>query len=124
MAIVQHDPARPNMAIQIDAANPARLLIDPIPLPFPGGTTAAATCDLTPLQGGPGRLYLNYDGSVTTNLYGDHYWLLAEAILPDRQFDQVLAGVDPNGQEIFNMVERPLDLTAVEVVVFPLPEVA
>lgn len=119
MAIVQYDPARPNAAIQIDAANPARLLVDPIP--FPGGTTAAAAYDLTAHQGGPFRLYLNQDGSFSSDLTADHYWLLAEAILPERQFDQVPVGTD---QEIFDMVERPLDLTGVEVVVFPLPEVA
>ena len=93
-------------------------------MPYPGGDTASATIDLTPFQGGPFRLYLDSDGSLSTDLYRDHFWLLAEAVLPERIFDQEYTGqIDGNGQAITRMVERPLDLNMINVTVFPLPEV-
>lgn len=59
-----------------------------------------------------------------TSLFRDHYWLLAEAVLHERQFDSRPTGqVDEHGQPIMAIVERPLDLTDVQITVFPLPEV-
>jgi hypothetical protein len=69
-------------------------------------------------------VYLDLDGSATIDATRDHYWLLAEAILPDCQFENKPTGrLDENGQEITDLVERPLDLNEVEITVFPLPEV-
>ncbi len=121
MPITQHNPNKSNTAIEIDA-NPARLLVHPVP--YPGGNTVGATIDLTPFQGGPFRLYLDSDGSLSTDLYRDHYWLLAEATLPNRRYDNEPTGqVDEHGQAIMTMVERQLDLNDIDVTVFPFPEV-
>lgn len=120
--IVQHDPDKPNNAITIDQANPGRLVV--APFPFPGGQCAGGVFDLTTFQSGPFRLYLDGDGSLSTDLYRDHYWLLAEVILPEKKFDSQPTGrVDENGQPIMVMVERPLDLNEVPITVFTLPEV-
>jgi hypothetical protein len=120
--IVQHDPDKPNEAITIDEAVPSRLVV--APFDFPGGQCSGGIVDLTPFQGGPFRLYLEKDGSLSTERFRDHYWLLAEAMLPDRQFDSVPTGqVDEHGQAITEMVERALDLNTVDITVFPLPEV-
>jgi len=120
--IKQHDPDRPNEAIKIDA-NPACLSVQPISCP--GGEAQAVVIDLTPLQGGPFRLYLDSDGAISTDLYSDHYWLLAEGMLPDKQYDNVPTGqVDENGQPVTTMAERLLDLNDIDITVFPLPEVA
>ena len=100
---------------------PSRLVV--APFDFPGGQCAGGSLDLAPYQGGPFRLYLEEDGSLNTELYRGHYWLLAEAILPERAYDMVVMGVDENGQAITQMSERPLNLNDVEVTVFPLPEV-
>lgn len=122
MPIVQHDPERPNAVISIDQGDTARLVVEPFD--FPGGRCAGGTVDLTPFQGGPFRLYLEADGSLNTDLYRDHYWLLAEAILPERQYESRSTGqVDENGQPITIMVEVPLNLNDIEIIVFPLPEV-
>ncbi|ABO49758.1 hypothetical protein Dred_1224 [Desulforamulus reducens MI-1] len=121
--IIQNNQDHPNEAISIDDKNPACLSVQPIA--FPGGETQARVIDLTEFQGGPFRFYLDDDGALSTDLYKDHYWLLAEAILPDKQYDNVPTGqVDENDQEVTEMVERPLDLNKVDVTVFSLPEVA
>ncbi|NPV27916.1 MAG: hypothetical protein HPY81_10920 [Firmicutes bacterium] len=123
MAIIQHDPSKPNQAVSIDQTNPARLVI--APFAFPGGNCPGGTIDLTEHQGGPSRIYLDTDGAISTDLYRDHYWLLAEAILPERRYDNEPTGqVDEHGQPIMTMVERPLDLNNIQITVFSLPEVA
>ncbi len=120
--IVQRDPNKPNEVISIDQASPNRLVV--AAFRFPGGQCTGGAIDLTPFQGGPFRLYLEEDGSLSTELFRDHYWLLAEAVLPERQFDSRPTGMtDENGQPIMEMVERPLDLNDVQITVFPLPEV-
>jgi len=120
--IVQREPNKPNEVISIDQTLPNRLVVTAFN--FPGGECTGGTIDLTPFQGGPFRLYLEEDGSLSTELFRDHYWLLAEAVLPERQFDSRPTGMtDENGQPIMEMVERPLDLNDVQITVFPLPEV-
>lgn len=121
--IIQRDPSKPNEAISIDQATSSRLVIDAFP--FPGGECAGGGIDLTPFHGGPFRLYLEVDGSLNMELFRDHYWLLAEAILPERRYESQPTGqVDENGQPIMVMVERPLDLNNIQITVFSLPEVA
>lgn len=123
MAIVQHDPLKPNPTISVDKVNPARLAI--AAFAYPGGNCPGATVDLTGFQGGPVRIYLDTDGAISTDLYRDHHWLLAEAILPERRYDSEPTGqVDEHGQPIMTMVERPLNLNELNIIVFPLPEVA
>jgi len=116
--IIQHNPDKPNAALSIDQASPNRLVV--ASFPFPGGECAGGRIDLTPFQGGPFRLYLETDGSLSTGPFQDHYWLLAEAVLPERHFEN-----QPNehGQPVMTLVERPLDLNDVQITVFPLPEV-
>jgi hypothetical protein len=119
---IQHDPEHPNLAIKVDDTDAACLAIHAIP--FKGGVFEPKVINLTPFQGGPFRLYLDGNGELSTDLYGDHYWLLAETILPDKQYDTIGTGeVDDNGQEVTALLERPLDLNDIGITVFPLPEV-
>ncbi|MGB9859206.1 MAG: hypothetical protein ACPLRM_01895 [Anaerolineae bacterium] len=121
--IVQRDPNKPNEVISIDQASPNRLVV--AAFNFPGGECTGGTIDLTPFQGGPFRLYLEKDGSLSTELFRDHYWLLVEAVLPEKRLESQPTGMtDENGQPIMEMVEHPLDLNDVQITVFPLPEVA
>lgn len=123
MAIIQQNPERPNEAISVNPDNSVQVTVQPFP--FPGGECAGGSIDLTPFQGGPFRLYLEQDGSLSTELYSDHYWLLAETVLPEKRYDQVLTGqVDENGQSKTEMVESALNLNEIEITVFSLPEVA
>ena len=122
MAMIQQNPETPNEVVCVDPDNSAQVTVQPFL--FPGGTTSSAVFDLTPSQGGPFRLYLEADGSLNTELFRDHYWLLAEVILPDCRFENQLTGqVDENGQTIITMVERPLNLNDIDITVFSLPEV-
>jgi len=120
--IVQFDSKKTNEAISIDQDD--RRILKVSQFEFPGGTCPGAAINLTPYQGGPFRLYLEKDGALSTALYHDHYWLLAEAVLPERQFESQPTGMtDETGQSVMEMVERPLDLDDVQIIVFPLPEV-
>jgi len=122
MAIIQQNPEKPNGVLSIDQANPACLTISSFS--FPGGNCSGGTIDLTNFQGGPARIYLDEDGSLSTDLYRDHYWLLAECVLPERQFEQRETGrTDEQDQPVTEMVEKPLDLNNIDITVFPLPEV-
>ena len=123
MAVIQYDPTKPNTAVAIDANNPACLTVQPVTIP--GKTTAPATVDLTPFEGGPFRLYVDSDGTVSTELWRDHYWLLAEAVVPAPKYSSQPTGqVDEHDQPIMQQVLLPLDLTGVDITVFPLPEVS
>jgi hypothetical protein len=116
--IRQQNPGKPNPNITIQGS---KLLIST----FKVGdkTVKSKTLDLTPYQGGPFRLYLDADGSLSTELDRDHFWLLAEAVIPEQTFENDPTGqVDENGQAISRMVARPLDLANVEITVFELPE--
>lgn len=120
--IVQHDAGQPNQAISVDSANHSTLVV--APFPFLDKQCAGAQFDLTPFQGGPVRLYLEMDGSLNTEPFRDHFWLLAEAILPERKFDNQSTGqVDENGQPLYQMVEISLDLNEVSITAYSLPEV-
>jgi|GEM_PF-1266725 hypothetical protein len=122
MAITQQNPEKPNEAVGVNPGNSAQITVQPFL--FPGGTTSPAVYDLALFQAGPFRLYLEQDGSFSTDLYGDHYWLLAETILPETQYDQALTGqVDENDQPKTEMVERALNLNEIDIIVFSLPEV-
>jgi hypothetical protein len=131
MVIIQHDPSKPNEAIRL-AAN--KLVV----VPFSAGSIncAGGTFDLEPYQGKAFRLYLEEDGSLSTDINRDHFcstdinrdhfWLLVEVILPPQRYESVPTNeVDQNGTTIYKSVPVPLNLEAadVQVIVFPLPEV-
>lgn len=122
MAIVQQDPARVNNKVVIDPNNPAVLQILQHQLPN-GAVVQPQSIDLTDYQGQPFRLYVEEDGRLNIALDGVHYWLLAEAVIPEREFDsQETSEVDEHGSPIVTHVERPLDLRNVDIVVYPWPE--
>lgn len=120
--IIQHDLDKQNNAIAIDQAIPNRLVV--AAFSFLGGECAGDDIDLASFQGGPFRLYLEADGSLSTELFRDHYWLLAEATLPEKQYDNVPTGqTDEYGNPKMELVERVLDLNDIDIFVFSLPEV-
>lgn len=120
--IIQHDNDNANQALTIDQADPNILVV--ADFPFLDQQCAGGQIDLTPFQGGPARIYLEADGSLNTELFRDHFWLLAEVILPERQFTSQPTGqVDENNQAITQMIEIPLDLNKASVMAYPLPEV-
>lgn len=91
---------------------------------YAGKTVQATTIDLTPYQGHMARVYLNEDGTISVYPDTTHYWLLAEVNLPQQQYRLVDTGqVDEFGSPIMEQEPVPLDLSALEVKVWALPEV-
>lgn len=124
MAIVQRDPERPNEKVVIDPHNPAVLQILQHELPN-GAVVQPRNINLTDYQGQPFRLYVEEDGSLNVALDGVHYWLLAEAVIPEREFETQDTGeTDEEGASITQLVELPLDLHKVDIVVYPWPDEA
>lgn len=122
--IIQKDPNRPNNndVLSISKAAPNELIV--ASFRCGGLDVAGRTFDLTPFQGGPFRLYVDEDGTLSTDLYKDHYWIIAEAIIPEKQYESVPTGqVDENGKPKTEIVERPLGLNNIDIIAFPLPEV-
>lgn len=120
--IVQHNPASPNADVTIDPQNPALIRIAAHTLPN-GVNVPATVFDLGPHQGGPVRIYVEEDGSLQNSVEGVHYWLIAEAVLPQARMEQRATGqTDEHGQPIVEMAAVPLDLNMVDIVVYPWPE--
>lgn len=83
---------------------------------------AAQSFDLTPYQGGMARIFLNADGSFEINRKDDYYCIVAEVELPPAVVRLVDSGeVDEAGDPVMTPVEDPLDLSAVDVTVYPMP---
>ncbi|MDK2902734.1 MAG: hypothetical protein PWQ93_653 [Clostridiales bacterium] len=119
--IIQKDPSRPNNILSINDLAPNELIV--ADFDCDGLHVSGKIYDLTPFQGGPFRLYVDEDGMLSTDIYRDHYWLIAEAIIPDKQYESVPTGqTDENGQPKTEIVERLLDLNGTDITVFPLPE--
>ena len=108
--------------VYIDTLNPALLVVES----FVVGEvqTEKRSFDLTAFQGGPFRLYVEETGELSTDINRDHYWLLAEAMIPERKVESVLVGViNDNGEEETMMMDSPLNLHQVTITTFALPEV-
>jgi hypothetical protein len=83
---------------------------------------AAQSLDLTPYQGGMVRLFLNASGEYEINRTDDYYHIIAEAELPETVVRLVDSGeVDEVGDPVMAPVEEPLDLSAVDITVYPMP---
>lgn len=109
--------------VQIDGENSAKLIVNSFVIN--NIRTATQTFDLTEHQGKPFRLYVEKDASLSTDTSCDHYWLLAEAIIPEKKMSSILTGnTDENGQQQTKCVEVPLDLNDIDITVYELPEVA
>lgn len=83
---------------------------------------AAQSFDLTPYQGGMARLFLNASGDYEINRKDDYYYIVAEVELPPAVVRLVDSGeVDEAGDPVMAPVEDPLDLSAVDITVYPMP---
>lgn len=83
---------------------------------------AAQSFDLTPYQDGMARLFLNASGDYEINRKDDYYWIVAEMELPPAVVRLVDSGeMDEAGDPVMVPVEEPLDLDAVDIIVYPIP---
>ena len=88
---------------------------------FEGMKIPARNIDLKPYQGKMVRIYIEKDGSYSTD-HGTHEWLLIMGMVPEITYKSVPDGTDENGQTRMKQEEVPIDLNDVEFTVFALPE--
>ena len=121
--IVYQDKSKENIQVAVSSENTAVLSISAFTIK--STRVAAQSFDLTEFQGKAFRLYAEENGDLFTNKNQDHFWLLAEANIPEKVMQSVSTGkTDDNGQEIMQSVEVALDLNKVDITIFALPEVA
>ena len=106
-----------NEIIEICSTNKSAIHVKPFLI---GSATAVEqNIELDYWQGSTFRLYAEKDGSISTNQEHGHYWLLAEAAIPEQVISNV---VKPDGST--EMIVEPLDLTNVQFTIFDLPREA
>lgn len=116
------DQSKENIQIVVDPTNAAVMsvaafTINDVRVP-------SQSLDLSRFQGETFRLYAEESGDLSTAKDQDHFWLLAEAKIPEKVLQNQSTGeVDEDGREITQTIELPLDLNQVEITVFALPEV-
>ena len=121
--IVYQDKNKESVQVTIDQENTA--VLNTAAFTINGTRVSAQNFDLTAFQGKAFRLYAEENGDISTNKNQDHFWLLAEANIPEKLTQSVPTGeFDERGQEIMKSVEVALDLNNVEITVYALPEVA
>ena len=83
---------------------------------------AAQRFDLTSYQGGMARIFLNASGEYEINLKDDYYHIIAEVELPPAVVNLVDSGeVDEKKNPVMVPKEVPLDLSVVDVTIYPMP---
>ena len=100
------------------------LLVEEARFSGPEGTKqpAAQRFDLSPYQGGMMRLFLDASGEYEINRKDDYYHIVAEVELPPAVVQLVDSRkVDEAGDSVMTPVEDPLDLSAVDITVYPMP---
>lgn len=116
------DQSKENIQIVVDPTNAAVMsvaafTINDVRVP-------SQSLDLSRFQGETFRLYTEESGDLSTEKEQDHFWLLAEAKIPEKVLQNQLTGeVDEDGRDITQTIELPLDLNQVEITVYALPEV-
>ena len=121
--IVYQDENKESVQLTVDQENKA--VLNTASFTINGTRVSAQSFDLTAFQGKAFRLYAEENGDLSTNKNQDHFWLLAEANVPERLMSSVSTGeLDERGQEIMKSVDVPLDLNNVEIKVYALPEVS
>lgn len=91
-------------------------------LDFPGvGQVGGHTIDLVQHAGQMVRVWLDRDGSYSTDPRQQHLWQIAEFQVPERQMEAQPVNDPVSGEETTAMVALPLDLSAMQITTFDLP---
>ena len=82
------------------------------------------TIDLTPYAGRHMRIWLDPDGSYSTDPRRDHLWQVAELTVPRREYKEIETGeIDPDlNVPIVKISASPVDLKGVKIDLFDLPK--
>lgn len=120
--IVFQDESKKSIQVTVDPQNTA--VMNVAAFTINNTRIAAQTFDLTAFQGKAFRLYAEENGDLSTDTNRDHFWLLAETNVPEKQMKSEVTGeVDERGQMITKSVEVPLNLGDIEIKIYALPEV-
>ena len=84
------------------------------------GKIAKTTIDLAPYAGERVRIWIDRNGTYSLNKFADHFWQIAELDVP-AQVRQAGEKTDADGKVVPTEETLPLDLTGVEISVWPLP---
>lgn len=121
MIIDYQDKEKESIVLSTDEKNTALLNVAAFDLN--GIHIQAKSFDLSAAQGDVFRLYAEQNGDLSTDKWNCHYWLLAEAVIPEKKTRSVATGKqDDNGNDIMTSEDVQLDLNSVEFKVFSLPE--
>ena len=88
----------------------------------PLGRVAKATLDLASHAGETVRIWLEPGKKYSVDKYRDHYWQVAELAVPPQLYRDVEGAPDSEGRPTTMHEPLPIDLTGVEIAVWPLPE--
>ena len=121
MNINYQDKNKKSIEIAVDEKSSA--VLDVAAFDLGNIRVAASKFDLTDYQGSVFRLYAEENGDLSTDKWNCHYWMLAEAVIPEKKMKRVSTGKqDDHGSDIMTMEIVPLDLNTVDFTVFSLPD--
>jgi len=86
------------------------------------GKVSQKTIDLTPHAGQRTRVWLNSDGTYSTDRNTDHYWQVAEFDVPHIKYEHTDTGeMDDNDTPVVSTKSIPPDMTGVKIKKWTLP---
>ena len=85
------------------------------------GFTKKASIDLTPYAGQYVRIWMDDDLSFSTDRHKDHYWQIAEFLVPMQKYKNVdTSEIDENGLPI--VISEPIPITLPTIRLFDIEE--
>lgn len=86
------------------------------------GKISQKTIDMAPFAGQVVRVWVDEDGSFSTNPGGKHIWQVAELTIPEIAYQpQMVEDPEGSGEMVEQSVAVPLDLNSTPVTLWPLP---
>jgi len=91
------------------------------------GKISQRTIDMTPYAGEYVRIWLEEDGSYSSNKHIDHYWQIAEMQVPEQKYQEIntqeinTREMNTDATPVIKVEQIPIDLSGVEIITFDLP---
>jgi hypothetical protein len=86
------------------------------------GKVGQKTIDLADQAGEYVRIWLEKDGTYSTDKHKDHFWQVAELRAPVQQVNVTMQKDSETGEDVETWSAAPLDLDKVEIHTFELPK--
>jgi len=86
------------------------------------GKISQRTIDMTPYAGEYVRIWLEEDGSYSSNKHIDHYWQIAEMQVPEQKYQEIeTKEMGTDSKPVVKREAIPIDLSGVGIITFDLP---